>query len=48
MLQIDNVVSPGAEGLSALGVEPTGLEAVAPSYLWRYRPGGQFAERAPT
>lgn len=46
MLQVDNVVAPGAEGLSALGVEPTGLEAVAPSYLWRYRPGGQFAERA--
>ena len=46
MLQADNVVSPGAEGLSALGVEPTGLEAVAPNYLWRYRKGGQFAERA--
>lgn len=46
MLQVDNVVAPGAEGLSTLGIEPTGLEAVAPSYLWRYRPGGQFAERS--
>lgn len=45
MLQTDNVVAPGAEGLAALGVQPTGLEAIAPSYLWRYRVGGQFAER---
>ena len=44
MLETDNVVAPGAEGLSALGIEPTGLEAIAPSYLWRYRKGGQFAE----
>jgi len=43
MLKTDNVVAPGAEGLSALGVDPTGLEAIAPSYLWRYRRGGQFA-----
>ncbi|AQR60898.1 complex I NDUFA9 subunit family protein [Brevundimonas sp. LM2] len=43
MLKVDNVVSPGAEGLAALGIEPTGLEAIAPSYLWRYRRGGQFA-----
>lgn len=44
MLQTDNVVSPGADGLLALGIEPTGMEAIAPSYLWRYRKGGQFAE----
>ena len=44
MLKTDNVVAPGAEGLAALGVEATGLEAIAPSYLWRYRRGGQFAE----
>ncbi len=44
MLETDNVVAPGTEGLSALGIEPTGLEAIAPSYLWRYRKGGQFAE----
>jgi uncharacterized protein YbjT (DUF2867 family) len=43
-LQSDNVVSQGAEGLAALGIEPTGLEAIAPAYLWRYRKGGQFAE----
>ena len=43
MLETDNIVAPGAEGLAALGIEPTGLEAIAPSYLWRYRVGGQFA-----
>jgi uncharacterized protein YbjT (DUF2867 family) len=44
MLKTDNLVAPGAEGLSAFGIEATGLEAIAPSYLWRYRRGGQFAE----
>lgn len=44
LLEGDNVVSPGAAGLAELGVEPTGLEAIAPSYLWRYRVGGQYAE----
>ena len=45
MLETDNVVAPDAQGLDALGVQGTGLEAIAPSYLWRYRVGGQFAER---
>ncbi|HEV2083164.1 MAG TPA: complex I NDUFA9 subunit family protein [Brevundimonas sp.] len=45
-LETDNVVAEGAEGLAALGVQPTGMEAVVPSYLWRYRRGGQFAEKA--
>ena len=44
LLEGDNIVSPGAEGLAALGVEPTGLEAIAPGYLFRYRVGGQYAE----
>ncbi len=43
MLKTDNVVTPDVEGLSALDIEATGLEAIAPSYLWRYRRGGQFA-----
>lgn len=45
MLQTDNVVAEGAEGLDALGITPTGLEAIAPAYLWRYRRGGQYAEK---
>ena len=44
LLESDNVVTEGAHGLSDLGVEATGMEAIAPSYLWRYRKGGQFAE----
>lgn len=44
LLESDNVVSPGAEGLAVLGIEPTGLEAIAPAYLFRYRVGGQYAE----
>lgn len=43
-LESDNVVSDGAEGLAALGLQGTGLEAIAPSYLFRYRVGGQYAE----
>jgi NADH dehydrogenase len=45
MLEKDNVVAADALGLSALGIDhPAGMEAIAPSYLWRYRVGGQFAE----
>ena len=43
-LESDNVVADGAEGLAQLGIQPTGLEAIAPSYLFRYRVGGQYAE----
>ena len=46
LLESDNVVSPGAKGLADLGVEPSGIEAIAPGYLWRYRAGGQYAERS--
>jgi uncharacterized protein YbjT (DUF2867 family) len=45
LLESDNLVADGAEGLAELGIEPTGVEAIAPSYLWRYRRGGQFSER---
>jgi NADH dehydrogenase len=46
MLKHDNVATPGAEGLAALGVQPTPLGAVAPSWLVRYRRLGRFgAER---
>jgi uncharacterized protein YbjT (DUF2867 family) len=48
LLESDNVVADGAEGLAALGIEPTGIEAIAPSYLWRYRRGGQFADAPAT
>ena len=44
LLKRDNVCDPAAPGLSALGVEPTSLEAVLPTYLWTFRSGGQFAQ----
>jgi NADH dehydrogenase len=43
-LRTDNVVSPGAPGLAALGVTPTALEPILPTYLNRYRRGGQYAD----
>ncbi|MDD3836563.1 MAG: complex I NDUFA9 subunit family protein [Phenylobacterium sp.] len=46
LLKADNVVSPGAPGLAELGITPTTLEAVIPTYLYRYRRGGQYAELA--
>ncbi|MFQ5467536.1 MAG: complex I NDUFA9 subunit family protein [Kiloniellaceae bacterium] len=42
MLRHDNVVSPGAAGLPDLGIAPTSIEVIAPTYLERHRPGGQF------
>jgi uncharacterized protein YbjT (DUF2867 family) len=43
MLQIDNVVAPGAMTLADLGVTTLeSVESIAPTYLWRHRPHGQF------
>ena len=42
MLQHDSIAAPGSEGLAALGVTPTPLEAVAPGWLVRYRRAGRF------
>ena len=39
----DNVVSEGAKTLEDLGIHPTSLDAVLPSYLWMFRPSGQYA-----
>jgi NADH dehydrogenase len=44
LLRADNVVSTGALGLADLGVTATPLGAVIPSYLYRFRKGGQYAE----
>lgn len=44
LLRTDNVVSPGALGLADLGVQATALEAILPTYLFRYRKGGQYAD----
>ena len=46
MLQHDNVVRDGADGLAVLGVAPTPMAAVAGPWLVRYRRMGRFATRA--
>jgi NADH dehydrogenase len=47
MLGRDNVVVAGAAGLAALGVVPTPMELIVPSYLDQYRPGGGRKSPAP-
>jgi NADH dehydrogenase len=38
LLKVDNVVAPGALGFADLGVVPTTVEVIVPTYLARYRP----------
>ena len=46
LLKTDNIVSAAAEAdgrtLSGLGIEPTTMATIVPSYLWRFRKTGQF------
>jgi uncharacterized protein YbjT (DUF2867 family) len=46
LLKRDNVVSEQAKRarhtLEALGIDPVAIEAIVPSYLWRFRKTGQF------
>jgi NADH dehydrogenase len=44
MLKSDNVAEHGLPGLAEAGVVGTSVEAVVPTYLYRYRKGGQYAE----
>ena len=46
MLRRDNVVGTDVPGLAALGVKPTPMAAIAPSYLIQYRRAGRFGRRA--
>jgi len=43
-LKSDNVVTRGALTFADLGIVPDSLEAVLPSYLWRFRARGQYSE----
>ena len=38
----DNVVGSGVKTLADLGIAPTSMAVVLPTYLWRFRPAGQF------
>jgi len=46
LLRRDNVVSPTALTLADLGIIANSVEAEVPSYLWRYRAKGEYAEIA--
>lgn len=50
LLERDNVVSDAAKTagltLEGLGITPDSLEAIAPQYLWRFRPAGQFQRKS--
>jgi uncharacterized protein YbjT (DUF2867 family) len=48
LLRTDNVVAEGALGLADLGVQATALEPILPTYLYRYRRGGQYADTVAT
>ena len=49
MLQLDNIMSAsavsGGRSLQGLGIAPVSIEAVVPSYLYRFRKTGQFENR---
>ena len=46
LLRSDNIVSDGAKTLADLGIDPTSVETVVPTYMDRYRDGGRFNIRA--
>jgi NADH dehydrogenase len=39
---VDNVVGTGAKGLKDLGIAPTTVEVILPTYMDRYRKGGRW------
>ncbi len=42
MLETDCTVRSSLPGLKELGIMPTAIEAIVPSYLWRFRKTGEF------
>ncbi len=38
----DRIVAPDARGLADLGIQPTPMDLILPTYLWRFRPAGQY------
>jgi uncharacterized protein YbjT (DUF2867 family) len=47
LLQRDNIVTAGGLGLGDLGIAPTAVELIIPTYLDRYRRGGRWRAAAP-
>jgi NADH dehydrogenase len=46
LLRHDNVVGPDTLTFADLGIRPTAVEVVLPTYLDRYRRGGRFGQRS--
>ena len=44
-LKTDNVVQADALGFKDLGITPTSLDAILPTYLNRFKPGGRFGDK---
>lgn len=44
LLRHDNVVAPTAMTFADLGIRPTTVEAEVPTYLWRFRAKGEYAD----
>lgn len=44
-LKTDNIVAPGAATLADLGLNPTSMDIVLPTYLARFKPGGRFGDK---
>jgi NADH dehydrogenase len=42
MLRHDAIATPGTPGLAELGISPTALELILPTYLERFRRPGHF------
>ena len=43
MLKFDNVVTNNYPALKDLKINPKSIDSILPSYIWRFRKGGQFA-----
>ena len=43
MLKYDNVVTNNYPTLKDLKINPKSIDSILPSYIWRFRKGGQFA-----
>jgi NADH dehydrogenase len=46
LLKRDNVVSSSALTLATLGISPTAVEGILPTYLDRFRRGGWYERRS--
>lgn len=44
-LKDDNIVTEDALTIEDLGITPTGMAQILPTYLERFRPGGKFADK---